>query len=166
VFSEETCEESTEETTYEDTTEETNEESIEQANEEVSEEMNMESSEETDKESSEKKESNEVTYIKEEAILLLSTCGDETGVEYTKSLRSFVKDASYYPMKRVEPGVYAMKMVDPWLNILTQGDHTRTLKDGLELEAAEAEQAQIQKAHEESPKCCKLYVLYWCLTQE
>jgi hypothetical protein len=54
-------------------------------------------------------------------------------------LRSFVSDA----------GDYAMKMVDPWLNILTQGNHSRTLKYVQEREAAKAERYR-NRLHEKS----------------
>ncbi|KAK3085828.1 hypothetical protein FSP39_009255, partial [Pinctada imbricata] len=55
---------------------------------------------------------------KEESDLLLSTYGDETGIQYSKSVMSFVENS----------GDYAEKMVDHLLDILTKGEHTKTQK--------------------------------------
>ncbi|XP_036776092.2 bromodomain-containing protein 9 isoform X7 [Manis pentadactyla] len=53
----------------------------------------------------------------DEAELLYSAYGDETGVQCALSLQEFVKDA----------GSYSKKMVDDLLDQITGGDHSRTL---------------------------------------
>ncbi|XP_025115355.1 bromodomain-containing protein 7-like isoform X2 [Pomacea canaliculata] len=53
---------------------------------------------------------------KEESDLLLATYGDETGVQYARSVQSFVSTA----------GDYAVRMVNNLLDLLTKGQHTRT----------------------------------------
>ncbi|XP_037385755.1 bromodomain-containing protein 9 isoform X3 [Talpa occidentalis] len=53
----------------------------------------------------------------EEAELLYSAYGDETGVQCALSLQEFVKDA----------GSYSKKMVDDLLDQITGGDHSRAL---------------------------------------
>ncbi|XP_070199933.1 bromodomain-containing protein 7-like isoform X3 [Littorina saxatilis] len=53
---------------------------------------------------------------KDESDLLLATYGDETGVQYAKSVQGFVDSA----------GDYAVKMVNNLLDMLTKGQHTRT----------------------------------------
>ncbi|KAJ8302602.1 hypothetical protein KUTeg_018998 [Tegillarca granosa] len=55
---------------------------------------------------------------KEDSDLMLSTYGDETGVDYAKSVMSFVENA----------GDYAISMVDHLLDILTKGEHTKVKK--------------------------------------
>lgn len=76
---------------------------------------------------------------KEESDLLLSTYGDETGVQYAKSVLSFVDTA----------GDYAVKMVNNLLDMLTKGQHTRTnhaleQQRKLEREKAAAEAAELE----------------------
>ncbi|XP_041376068.1 bromodomain-containing protein 7-like [Gigantopelta aegis] len=53
---------------------------------------------------------------KEESDILLSAYGDETGIQYAKSVSHFVKDADDY----------AIKMVDNLLDILTRGEHSKS----------------------------------------
>ncbi|XP_022346222.2 bromodomain-containing protein 7-like isoform X1 [Crassostrea virginica] len=52
---------------------------------------------------------------KEESDLLLSTYADETGVQYAKSISSFVENS----------GEFAVAMVDHLLDILTKGEHSK-----------------------------------------
>ncbi|XP_064598986.1 bromodomain-containing protein 7-like [Liolophura sinensis] len=66
---------------------------------------------------------------KEESDLLLSTYGDDTGVQYARSVLNFVENA----------GSFAVKMVDEILDNLTKGEHMKTqrtldqnAKDGTE----------------------------------
>ncbi|XP_060077023.1 bromodomain-containing protein 7-like [Ylistrum balloti] len=55
---------------------------------------------------------------KEESDLLLSTYGDETGVQYARSIMDFTEHS----------GDYAIAMVDNLLDILTKGEHSKTQK--------------------------------------
>ncbi|OWF37379.1 bromodomain-containing protein 7-like [Mizuhopecten yessoensis] len=55
---------------------------------------------------------------KEESDLLLSTYGDETGVQYARSIMNFTGNS----------GDYAVAMVDNLLDILTKGEHSKTQK--------------------------------------
>ncbi|XP_071957411.1 bromodomain-containing protein 7-like [Antedon mediterranea] len=55
---------------------------------------------------------------KEESDLLYSTYADETGIQYSKSIQDFVKDA----------GSYVTKFVDNLLDTLTNGEHSKTMK--------------------------------------
>lgn len=55
---------------------------------------------------------------KEESDLLLSTYGDETGVQYAKSVMKFVEDAEED----------CTKIVDSLLDVLTKGQHTIAMK--------------------------------------
>ncbi|XP_033754995.1 LOW QUALITY PROTEIN: bromodomain-containing protein 7-like [Pecten maximus] len=55
---------------------------------------------------------------KEESDLLLSTYGDETGVQYARSIMDFTESS----------GDYAIAMVDNLLDILTKGEHSKTQK--------------------------------------
>ncbi|XP_065309970.1 bromodomain-containing protein 7-like isoform X4 [Dermacentor albipictus] len=54
---------------------------------------------------------------KEESDLVYSTYGDELGVQYAESLLSFAKDCDY-----------VMDMVDNLLDVLTSGEHSKTVK--------------------------------------
>ncbi|KAL5021875.1 hypothetical protein ScPMuIL_001030 [Solemya velum] len=53
---------------------------------------------------------------KDESDLLLSTYGNETGVQYAKSVKSYVENS----------GDYVNRMVDRMLDILTKGEHSKT----------------------------------------
>jgi len=53
---------------------------------------------------------------KEESALVFSTYGDETGVQYAESILDFAKNCDF-----------AMHMVDSLLDILTGGEHGRTM---------------------------------------
>ncbi|XP_066290970.1 bromodomain-containing protein 7-like [Branchiostoma lanceolatum] len=66
---------------------------------------------------------------KAESDLLLSTYGDEAGVQYAQSILSFVKDA----------GADAAHVVDHLLDSLTGGEHSKAMKQLLEKEKAEKE---------------------------
>ncbi|KAK3611451.1 hypothetical protein CHS0354_027176 [Potamilus streckersoni] len=55
---------------------------------------------------------------KDESDLLYSTYGDESGVQYAKSVMKFVEDA----------GECAIKIVDSLLDALTNKEHTKTMK--------------------------------------
>lgn len=57
------------------------------------------------------------SLTKEESDLVLSTYGDDTGVQYTESIMSFAKDCDF-----------VMNMVDNLLDILTGGEHSKTMK--------------------------------------
>lgn len=54
---------------------------------------------------------------KEESDLVYSTYGDELGVQYAESLLSFAKDCDY-----------VMDMVDNLLDVLTSGEHSKTVR--------------------------------------
>ncbi|KAG8240253.1 hypothetical protein J437_LFUL004713 [Ladona fulva] len=54
---------------------------------------------------------------KEESDLVYSTYGDETAVQYAESILDFAKDCDY-----------ALKMVDNLLDIVTGGEHRRTMR--------------------------------------
>lgn len=54
---------------------------------------------------------------KEESDLVYSTYGDELGVQYAESLLSFAKDCDY-----------VMDMVDNLLDVMTSGEHSKTVK--------------------------------------
>ncbi|XP_067144180.1 bromodomain-containing protein 7 isoform X1 [Centruroides vittatus] len=54
---------------------------------------------------------------KEESDLVLSAYGDDTGVQYAESIMSFAKDCDF-----------VMNMVDNLLDILTGGEHSKTMK--------------------------------------
>ncbi|XP_061197403.1 bromodomain-containing protein 7-like [Saccostrea echinata] len=64
---------------------------------------------------------------KAESDLLLSTYADETGVQYAKSVTSFVENS----------GEFAIAMVDHLLDILTKGEHSKAKKQLEEIHAAE-----------------------------
>ncbi|XP_048762024.1 bromodomain-containing protein 7-like [Ostrea edulis] len=64
---------------------------------------------------------------KEESDLLLSTYADETGVQYAKSVTTFVENS----------GEFAVAMVDHLLDILTKGEHSKAKKQLEEIHAAE-----------------------------
>ncbi|KAI8519643.1 Bromodomain containing protein 7 [Branchiostoma belcheri] len=66
---------------------------------------------------------------KEESDLLLSTYGDEAGVQYAQSILSFVKDA----------GADAVHVVDHLLDSLTGGEHSKAMKQLLEKDKVEKE---------------------------
>ncbi|XP_076449802.1 bromodomain-containing protein 7-like isoform X2 [Babylonia areolata] len=76
---------------------------------------------------------------KEESDLLLATYGDETGVQYAKSVQGFVDSA----------GDYAVRMVNNLLDMLTKGQHTRTnhaLEQQRKLERERAAAAAAEEA--------------------
>lgn len=54
---------------------------------------------------------------KDESDLVLSAYGDEMGIQYAESIMSFAKDCDY-----------VMTMVDNLLDILTGGEHSKTMK--------------------------------------
>ncbi|XP_037283411.1 bromodomain-containing protein 7 isoform X2 [Rhipicephalus microplus] len=54
---------------------------------------------------------------KEESDLVYSTYGDEVGVQYAESLLSFARDCDY-----------VVNMVDDLLDVMTSGEHSRTVK--------------------------------------
>ncbi|XP_070575836.1 bromodomain-containing protein 7-like [Ptychodera flava] len=58
------------------------------------------------------------TISKEDSDLLFSTYKDETGIQYAKSLQSFVKDT----------GDYAIKLANGLLDTLTNGEHSKTMR--------------------------------------
>lgn len=68
---------------------------------------------------------------KEESDLLLSTYADETGVQYAKSIGSFVENS----------GEFAVAMVDHLLDILTKGEHSKAKQQLGEIRAAEEEKS-------------------------
>ncbi|XP_077982682.1 bromodomain-containing protein 7-like [Glandiceps talaboti] len=72
------------------------------------------------------------TISKEDSDLLLTTYQDETGMQYAKSLQSFVRDS----------GDYAMTLATGLLDRLTDGEHSKTMK-------------KIQEKHEEEEKKIK-----------
>uniref|UniRef100_A0A0K8R895 Putative bromodomain-containing protein 7 n=1 Tax=Ixodes ricinus TaxID=34613 RepID=A0A0K8R895_IXORI len=99
---------------------------------------------------------------KEESDLVYSTYGDELGFQYAESLLSFAKDCDY-----------VMDMVDNLLDILTSGEHSKTVrvleahrngivpeeKDLLhfakhdEVDNAEAEAAEVTQNRQSATRC-------------
>ncbi|XP_033096249.1 bromodomain-containing protein 7-like [Anneissia japonica] len=78
---------------------------------------------------------------KEESDLLYSTYADEAGVQYSKSIQDFVKDA----------GSHVTKFVDNLLDTLTNGEHSKTMKqlrDKRKTESEMKEQANLATATE------------------
>ncbi|KFM63903.1 Bromodomain-containing protein 7, partial [Stegodyphus mimosarum] len=71
---------------------------------------------------------------KEESDLVLSTYGDELGLQYADSLTSFAKDNDY-----------VLHMVDNILDSLTGGEHSKTVKILEEKRKVREEEAQARK---------------------
>ncbi|KAJ7337115.1 Bromodomain containing protein 7 [Desmophyllum pertusum] len=74
-------------------------------------------------------DSSKATITKEQSDLLYSTYGDDTGIHYAKSLQAFVKDASSF----------SHEAVDRLLDVLTEGAHSKYVKQMAEKEKAEEE---------------------------
>ncbi|KAL9975547.1 hypothetical protein ACROYT_G012719 [Oculina patagonica] len=74
-------------------------------------------------------DSSRATITKEQSDLLYSTYGDDTGIHYAKSLQAFVKDASSF----------SHEAVDRLLDVLTEGAHSKYVKQMAEIEKAEEE---------------------------
>ncbi|GFS49465.1 bromodomain-containing protein 7 [Nephila pilipes] len=72
---------------------------------------------------------------KEDSDLVLSTYGDELGVQYAESLTNFVKDSDFM-----------ISYVDNVLDSLTHGEHSKTVKILEERRALREEEAQARKA--------------------
>ncbi|XP_054707392.1 bromodomain-containing protein 7-like [Uloborus diversus] len=72
---------------------------------------------------------------KEDSDLVLSTYGDELGLQYAESITTFAKDSDY-----------VMKMVDNLLDSLTNGEHSKTVKLLEEKKILREEEAQARKA--------------------
>lgn len=72
---------------------------------------------------------------KEESELVLSTYGDETGSEYAGSIMSFSKDSSY-----------ASTLANGLLDILTYGEHRKTISKVTENQRQRHEQHEIEQS--------------------
>lgn len=71
---------------------------------------------------------------KEESELVLNTYGDETGSEYAKSIMDFSRDSSY-----------ASTLANGLLDILTHGEHRKTISKLMEGQYQRYEEAEIEK---------------------
>ena len=77
-------------------------------------------------------DSSRATLSKEESALILSVYGDEeTGVPYAKSLMSFAGDSEYL-----------IRMTDGLLDVLTQGQHSKEMKQFLKEHPIEEEKME------------------------
>lgn len=72
---------------------------------------------------------------KEESELVLSTYGDETGSEYASSILDFSRDSSY-----------ASTLANGLLDILTQGEHRKTIAHLVESQYQRYEQSEIYRS--------------------
>lgn len=71
---------------------------------------------------------------KEESELVLNTYGDETGSEYAQSIMDFSRDSSY-----------ASTLANGLLDILTHGEHRKTIAKLMESQYQQYEQSEIDK---------------------
>lgn len=71
---------------------------------------------------------------KEESELVLNTYGDETGSEYASSIMDFSRDSSY-----------ASTLANGLLDILTQGEHRKTIGQLMESQYQRYEQTEIER---------------------
>lgn len=71
---------------------------------------------------------------KEESELVLNTYGDETGTEYARSIMDFSRDSSY-----------ASTLANGLLDILTHGEHRKTISKLMESQYQRYEQSEIEK---------------------
>lgn len=84
-------------------------------------------------------DSSAANISKDDSDLLLTTFGDDTGVQYAMSLRHFVKGA----------GDYAIRMVDNLLDILTGGEHSKAISVIQQHEKEEEEKIRKDEEAEE-----------------
>lgn len=87
-------------------------------------------------------DSSRATITKEQSDLLYSTYGDDTGIHYAKSLQAFVKDASSF----------SHEAVDRLLDVLTEGAHSKYLKQMAEIEKIEEEKQAKENENIEQKK--------------